>query len=263
VTATSTRAAAERPPDPAAVLRADGVVKLYGDVAVLRGVDLTVPEGEVVALVGASGSGKSTLLRCLCLLEPVTDGQVFLDGEDITDPRVRADRVRARFGVVFQAFNLFPHLTVLENICLAPRLVHGRSREQAERRAHELLDRIGLDGRAGSYPDRLSGGQQQRVAIVRAVATEPRVLLLDEVTSALDPTLVAEVLGLVRELAGQGRTIVMATHELGFARRLADRVCMLAEGTIIEEGPPDQVLGEPVDPRTRAFLGRVAGSGRL
>jgi polar amino acid transport system ATP-binding protein len=245
------------------VLRAENVVKLYGDHAVLRGIDLDVVEGEVVALVGASGSGKSTLLRCLCLLEPVSDGRVLLDGEDITDPRVRADRVRARFGVVFQAFNLFPHLSVMENICLAPRLVHGRSRADAHARARGLLVRIGLADTAGAYPDRLSGGQQQRVAIVRAVATDPRVLLLDEVTSALDPTLVAEVLGLVRELAGQGRTIVMATHELGFARQVADRVCMLAEGTIIEQGPPSQVLGEPQDPRTRAFLGRVHESGRI
>jgi polar amino acid transport system ATP-binding protein len=245
------------------VLRADRLVKLYGDHAVLRGIDLEVAEGEVVALVGASGSGKSTLLRCLCLLEPVSDGQVFLDGEDITGPRARADRVRSRFGVVFQAFNLFPHLSVMENICLAPRLVHGRSQADAHARATELLARIGLADKADAYPDRLSGGQQQRVAIVRAVATDPRVLLLDEVTSALDPTLVAEVLGLVRELAGQGRTIVMATHELGFARQVADRVCMLADGTVIEQGPPSQVLGEPLDPRTRAFLGRVHESGRI
>jgi polar amino acid transport system ATP-binding protein len=245
------------------VLRADKLVKLYGDHAVLRGIDLEVAEGEVVALVGASGSGKSTLLRCLCLLEPVSDGQVFLDGEDITDPRARADRVRSRFGVVFQAFNLFPHLSVMENICLAPRLVHGRPRADAQARATELLARIGLADKADAYPDRLSGGQQQRVAMVRALATDPRVLLLDEVTSALDPTLVAEVLGLVRELAGQGRTIVMATHELGFARQVADRVCMLADGTVIEQGPPSQVLGEPLDPRTRAFLGRVHESGRI
>jgi polar amino acid transport system ATP-binding protein len=245
------------------VLEARNVVKLYGDHAVLRGIDLQVAEGQVVALVGTSGSGKSTLLRAMCLLEPVSDGQVLLDGEDITDPRAKADRIRARFGVVFQAFNLFPHLSVMENICLAPRLVHRRDRAAAEKRAMELLDRIGLADKARSYPDRLSGGQQQRVAIVRAVATDPRVLLLDEVTSALDPTLVAEVLGLVRELAAQRRTIVMATHELGFARQVADRVCMLAEGTIIEEGPPSQVLGEPVDPRTKAFLGQVHESGRL
>ncbi|MGF1662278.1 MAG: amino acid ABC transporter ATP-binding protein [Kineosporiaceae bacterium] len=252
-----------RRPGAASVLRAEDLVKLYGDHAVLRGIDLDVAEGEVVALVGASGSGKSTLLRCLCLLEPVSDGRVLLDGEDITDPRVRADRVRSRFGVVFQAFNLFPHLSVRENVCLAPRLVHGRPRTDAHARAAELLARIGLADKADAYPDRLSGGQQQRVAIVRAIATDPRVLLLDEVTSALDPTLVAEVLGLVRELAGQGRTIVMATHELGFARQVADRVCMLSEGTIIEQGPPSQVLGEPLDPRTRAFLGRVQESGRI
>ncbi|MGF1647612.1 MAG: amino acid ABC transporter ATP-binding protein [Kineosporiaceae bacterium] len=252
-----------RRPGGPTVLRAENVVKLYGAHAVLRGIDLEVAEGEVVALVGASGSGKSTLLRCLCLLEPVSDGQVLLDGDDITDPRARADRVRSRFGVVFQAFNLFPHLSVMENICLAPRLVHGRARADAHARASELLARIGLADKADAYPDRLSGGQQQRVAIVRAVATDPRVLLLDEVTSALDPTLVAEVLGLVRELAGQGRTIVMATHELGFARQVADRVCMLSEGTIIEQGPPSQVLGEPLDPRTRAFLGRVHESGRI
>ncbi len=245
------------------LLEARRLVKAYGATPVLRGVDLSIAEGEVVALVGASGSGKSTLLRCLALLEPVTDGQVFLDGEDITDPDIDADRIRARFGVVFQSFNLFPHLTVLQNICLAPRRVHRRDRVEVQARAMELLDRIGLADRAGSYPDRLSGGQQQRVAIARAVAVEPRVLVLDEVTSALDPMLVADVLGLVRELATQRRTIVMATHELGFARQVADRVCMLAAGVIIESGPPSQVLVDPVDARTRAFLGRVAQSGRL
>jgi len=245
------------------LLEARNVVKAYGHTPVLRGIDLSIDEGQVVALVGASGSGKSTLLRCLSLLEPVSDGQVFLDGEDITDPSARTDRVRSKFGVVFQAFNLFPHLTVMQNITLAPRRVHGRSRVQAEARGRELLERIGLGGRGSDYPDRLSGGQQQRVAIVRAIAVEPRVLILDEVTSALDPTLVAGVLALVRELAGQGRTIVMATHELGFARQVADRLCVLGEGTIIEQGPPAQVLGEPRDARTRAFLGQVADSGRL
>nr|WP_280790774.1 amino acid ABC transporter ATP-binding protein [Blastococcus sp. CT_GayMR19] len=240
-----------------------GVVKVFGTNRVLRGVDLAIGEHRVVALIGGSGSGKSTLLRCASLLETVDDGQVLLDGEDITDPRVDADRVRQRMGVVFQAYNLFPHLSVLDNVTLAPTVVHGRSRADAREEAHALLDRIGLADKAGEFPDRLSGGQQQRVAIVRALAVRPRVLLLDEITSALDPELVGEVLGVVREVAAQGMTILMATHEMGFARQVADVVAFLHDGVVLESGPPDQVLGDPVQPRTRQFLARVIDAGRL
>ncbi len=247
----------------AIVLRCEGVVKDFGDHRVLGGVDLHVREHEVVALIGGSGSGKSTLLRCAALLETVDDGQIFLDGEDITDPRVNADRVRRRMGVVFQAYNLFPHLSVLDNVTLAPRVVHGVVRSQAEAEALALLERIGLADKARDYPDRLSGGQQQRTAIVRALAIRPRVLLLDEVTSALDPELVGEVLALVRELKVQGMTILMATHEMGFAKQVADRVCFLDGGVILEEGPPAQVLGDPVQDRTRQFLSRIIDAGRL
>jgi polar amino acid transport system ATP-binding protein len=240
-----------------------GVVKAFGDNVVLRGVDLAVGEHRVVALIGGSGSGKSTLLRCASLLESVDDGQVLLDGEDITDPRVDADRVRRRMGVVFQAYNLFPHLSVLDNVTLAPTVVHGRSKADAREEAQTLLARIGLADKAGEYPDRLSGGQQQRVAIARALAVRPRVLLLDEITSALDPELVGEVLALVREVAAQGMTIVMATHEMGFARQVADTVAFLDGGVVLESGPPGQVLGDPVQPRTRQFLARVIDAGRL
>jgi polar amino acid transport system ATP-binding protein len=245
------------------VLDAVGIVKRFGDHPVLSAIDLAVAEHEVVVLIGASGSGKSTLLRCVSLLEELDDGTVRLDGEEITDPRVDADRVRSRFGVVFQAFNLFPHLSVLQNVTLAPRVVHGVSREEAEERGHRLLERVGLAAKAKEYPDRLSGGQQQRVAIVRALANEPRMLLLDEVTSALDPELVGEVLVLVRELKEQGMTILMATHEMGFARQVADRVCFLDGGRLVEQGPPEQVLQEPREPRTRQFLSRVIDAGRL
>ncbi len=245
------------------VLDVRGLVKLYDDTAVLRGVDVTVAEHEVVAVIGASGSGKSTLLRCAALLEPFDDGQVILDGEDISDPRVDADAVRSRFGVVFQAFNLFPHMTVRQNITLAPRVVHGVGAGEADDRATEILQRVGLLDKADAYPDRLSGGQQQRAAIARAVAVEPRVLLLDEVTSALDPELVGEVLALVRELAEGGATILMATHEMGFARRVADHVCFLDGGRVLEQGPPARVLAEPTEPRTRQFLRRVIDAGRL
>jgi polar amino acid transport system ATP-binding protein len=245
------------------VLELRGVVKVFGDNPVLRGVDLAIGEHQVVALIGGSGSGKSTLLRCASLLEPVDDGQVLLDGEDITDPRVDPDRVRRRMGVVFQAYNLFPHLSVLDNVTLAPTVVHGRSREEAVAEARALLDRIGLSDKAGEYPDRLSGGQQQRVAIVRALAVRPRVLLLDEVTSALDPELVGEVLGVVREVAAQGMTILMATHEMGFARQVADTVAFLDQGVLLESGPPERVLGDPSEPRTRQFLARVIDAGRL
>ncbi|MCV2489961.1 amino acid ABC transporter ATP-binding protein [Geodermatophilus sp. YIM 151500] len=240
-----------------------GVVKVFGGVAVLRGVDLPVGEHSVVALIGGSGSGKSTLLRCASLLETVDDGQVLLDGEDVTDPRVDADQVRRRLGVVFQAYNLFPHLSVLDNVTLAPTVVHGRPKAEAVDEARTLLTRIGLADKAGEYPDRLSGGQQQRVAIARALAVRPRVLLLDEVTSALDPELVGEVLALVREVAAQGMTILMATHEMGFARQVADTVAFLSDGVVLESGPPAQVLGDPVQPRTRRFLSRVIDAGRL
>jgi polar amino acid transport system ATP-binding protein len=245
------------------VLRCRGVRKQFRQQVVLDGLDLDVSEHEVVALIGASGSGKSTLLRCVNLLETVDDGTIHLDGEEITDPRVKPDRVRQRIGIVFQAYNLFPHLTVLENITLAPRRVHGVPRADAERQARELLARIGLAEKAMEYPDRLSGGQQQRAAIVRALVNTPRLLLLDEVTSALDPELVGEVLSLIRELKNDGMTMVLATHEMGFARQVADRVCFLDGGRVLEEGPPAQVLGDPVEARTRQFLNRIIEAGRL
>jgi polar amino acid transport system ATP-binding protein len=245
------------------VLRVSGLVKRYGGHTVLDGVDLAVAEHEVVVLIGASGSGKSTLLRCVNLQEEVDDGQILLDGQDVSDPRTDPDVARRRMGVVFQAFNLFPHLSVLDNVTLAPRVVHGRPREEAEAAALALLRRVGLEEKARAYPDRLSGGQQQRVAIVRALAYEPRLLLLDEITSALDPELVGEVLTLVRELAGQGRTILMATHEMGFAREIADRVCFLDAGALIESGPPERIFTEPEHDRTRQFLSRIIASGRL
>lgn len=245
------------------VLRVDGVVKRFGDRTVLDDIDLEVNEHEVVVLIGASGSGKSTLLRCVNLLETVDDGSVYLDGEEITDPRVDADAVRRRIGVVFQSYNLFPHLSVLENITLAPRLVHKMTRRQAEARARELLERVGLADKADDYPDRLSGGQQQRTALARALVGDPRLLLLDEVTSALDPELVGEVLTLVREVKDDGMTIVMATHEMGFARDAADRVCFLDGGRVLEQGPPAQVLADPREERTRRFLARIIEAGRL
>ncbi|MFT4219913.1 MAG: amino acid ABC transporter ATP-binding protein [Microbacterium sp.] len=239
-----------------ALLRATGLVKSFGDREVLRGVDVSLDAHEVVALIGASGSGKSTLLRCLNLLEPIDDGQIFLGDEDISDPRVDANRVRARFGAVFQAYNLFPHLSVLDNVTLAARVVHGMPRAAAEERAMALLGRIGLADKAREHPDRLSGGQQQRTAIVRAIATDPEVLLLDEITSALDPELVGEVLELVRELAADGATILMATHEMAFARDVADRVVFLDAGAIVEQGPPAALFGAAREPRTREFLAR-------
>jgi polar amino acid transport system ATP-binding protein len=245
------------------VLQVQGLVKRFGETTVLNEIDLSVAEHEVVVLIGASGSGKSTLLRCINLLEVIDDGAIYLDGEEITDPRVNADLIRRRIGVVFQAYNLFPHMSVLDNITLAPRLVHGTSRRDAEERARELLARVGLSEKADDYPDRLSGGQQQRTAIVRALASSPRLLLLDEVTSALDPELVGEVLTLVRELKGDGMTIVMATHEMGFARDAADRVCFLDGGRVLEQGPAAQLLGDPAEPRTRQFLARIIEAGRL
>ncbi|MBT2500243.1 amino acid ABC transporter ATP-binding protein [Agromyces sp. ISL-38] len=242
----------EAPP----VLRLRGVRRAFGDHEVLRGIDLDVAAHEVVALVGASGSGKSTLLRTVNLLERIDDGMILLAGEDVSDPRTDADRVRGRIGVVFQAYNLFPHLSVLDNVTLASRLVHRIPRAEAERRALELLGSIGLGDFARSFPDRLSGGQQQRAAIVRAIATDPELLLLDEVTSALDPELVGEVLELVRALAAGGTTIVMATHEMAFARDVADRVVFLDAGRIIEDAPAREFFASPREARSREFLAR-------
>jgi len=250
--------AIDNPGGVAPVLQCRAVRKVFGDAAVLDGLDLTVGEHDVVVLIGASGSGKSTLLRCVNLLETVDDGDILLDGVEITDPRVNPDKVRQRIGIVFQAFNLFPHLTVLENITLAPRRVHRRSRVEAEEQAYVWLERVGLRSHAKQYPDRLSGGQQQRVAIVRALVNNPRLLLLDEVTSALDPQLVGEVLATIRDLREAGTTMVIATHEMGFARRVADRICFLDGGSIVEEGPPEQVLDAPTLPRTRQFLQQFA-----
>lgn len=245
---------------PATVLSLRGIRKSFGAVEVLRGIDLDVHQHEVVALIGASGSGKSTLLRTANLLEPIDDGQVFLSGTDVSDPRIKLDAVRARIGVVFQHYNLFPHLSVLDNVTLASRAVHRTQRKAAESRALELLDQIGLAEKAREFPDRLSGGQQQRVAIVRAIATNPELLLLDEITSALDPELVGEVLELVRTLAAGGSTILMATHEMAFARDVAHRVVFLDSGQIVEQGPSQQILKNPVHDRTREFLTRFTAA---
>jgi polar amino acid transport system ATP-binding protein len=238
------------------VLSLRGVRKSYADRVVLDGVDLDVAEHQVVVLIGASGSGKSTLLRCVDLLEDIDDGRILLDGRDISDPRVDADEARQAMGMVFQSYNLFPHMTALGNVALAPRVVHGASRRDADDRGRELLTRVGLADKADAYPDHLSGGQQQRVAIARALAYDPRLLLLDEITSALDPELVGEVLELVGELAESGRTIVMATHEMAFARDVADVVCFLDGGRIVESGPAVKVLTEPEQERTQTFLRR-------
>jgi polar amino acid transport system ATP-binding protein len=245
------------------VLRVDGLRKTFGDAVVLDGLSLRADEHTCTALIGASGSGKSTLLRCIDLLEVVDDGVVELDGEDITDPRVDANDVRARIGLVFQSFNLFPHLTVLANVTLALRRVHRAAREQAEHDGLAMLERVGLRDRAAAHPDELSGGQQQRVAIARALVGRPRLMLFDEITSALDPELVGEVLALVRELREDGMTMLLATHEMGFARDVADQVCFLDGGRVLEHGPPAQVLGDPVEPRTRQFLRRIIEAGRL
>jgi polar amino acid transport system ATP-binding protein len=231
--------------------------------SVLRGIDLEVRPHEVVSLIGASGSGKSTLLRCVNLLETVDDGVILLDGEDITDPRVNVDDVRKRLGIVFQAFNLFPHMTVLDNVTLAPRQVHKVARAEAEEQAHGLLARFGLADKARAYPDQLSGGQQQRVAIIRALATQPRLMLLDEVTSALDPELVLEVLGVIKELKESGMTMILTTHEMSFCRDISDTVCFLDGGVLLEKGPAEQIFTEPENPRTREFLRSVLESGRL
>jgi polar amino acid transport system ATP-binding protein len=239
------------------------VTKRFGDNVVLRDVDLTVGEHQVVCVIGASGSGKSTLLRCINLLERIEEGRIVVDGQDLTNGKVEVNKLRQKIGIVFQAYNLFPHMTVLENVTLAPRKSLGLSRSDAQNRGKELLRRIGLVDKADEYPDRLSGGQQQRVAIVRALAMNPTLMLLDEVTSALDPQLVSEVLDLVRGLTQTGMTMIFATHEMSFAREVADKVCFLDEGVILEEGPPQQIFGAPRESRTREFLARVLEAGRL
>ena len=246
-----------------ALLRLEGVTKSFGDVLVLDGIDLAVAEHEVVCLIGASGSGKSTLLRCVNLLEQLDHGRIFLGGEELTADGVDENRARRRIGIVFQAFNLFPHMSVLDNVTLGPRKALGTPRRDAEADATALLARFGLSERRGDYPDRLSGGQQQRVAIVRALAMRPELMLLDEVTSALDPELVAEVLNVIRELAEGGMTMLIATHEMGFARDIAERVCFLDAGVILEQGPPAQIFSSPEQPRTRQFLDRIIAAGRL
>jgi polar amino acid transport system ATP-binding protein len=245
------------------VLELEGVHKSFGKTEVLRGIDLDVGEHEVVCLIGASGSGKSTLLRCVNLLEPLDAGRIVLAGEEISGRGVDVNAVRRRIGIVFQAFNLFPHMSVLANVTLGPRLALGLARADADARARELLERFGLADKVGDYPDRLSGGQQQRVAIVRALAMRPELMLLDEVTSALDPELVGEVLAVIRELAEGGMTMVIATHEMGFAREIATHVCFLDDGVVLEQGPPERIFSDPSEPRTRQFLQRIVEARRL
>ena len=240
-----------------------GLHKSFGDLRVLRGVDLDVADHEVVCLIGASGSGKSTLLRCVNLIEPIDAGRIVVEGDEITAPGVDVNAIRRRIGIVFQSFNLFPHMSVLRNITLAPTRVVGTSSSQASEEARQLLDRFDLADKADEYPDRLSGGQQQRVAIMRALAMKPDIMLLDEVTSALDPELVAEVLDVIRELAAAGMTMLIATHEMGFARDIATRVCFLDDGVIAEQGPPERIFGEPQHERTRQFLARIVAAGRM
>jgi polar amino acid transport system ATP-binding protein len=248
---------------PAAALRIEDLHKSFDGLEVLKGIDLEVVEHEVVGLIGASGSGKSTLLRCINLLEPVNAGRVFIEGEEITARGVDVNRIRQRVGIVFQAFNLFPHMTVLRNVTLGPIEALGASKAEADALATELLERFGLADKRGDYPDRLSGGQQQRVAIVRALAMKPDVMLLDEVTSALDPELVAEVLNVIRELASGGMTMVIATHEMGFARDIANRIGFLDAGVILEEGPPEEIFTSPREERTRRFLQSIIEAGRM
>jgi polar amino acid transport system ATP-binding protein len=247
--------------DPA--IAVEGVSKSFGPNQVLNGIDLSVAAHEVICLIGASGSGKSTLLRCINLLEPISAGRIRLLGQDVTGPGINANAVRRQVGIVFQSYNLFPHMTVLANVTLAPMKALRVPRAQAEEAATELLARFGLADKRGEYPDRLSGGQQQRVAIVRALAMQPQIMLLDEVTSALDPELVAEVLDVIRELAAAGMTMLIATHEMGFARDIAGKVCFLEEGRIIEEAPPAELFTEPKDDRTRRFLRRIVDAGRM
>jgi polar amino acid transport system ATP-binding protein len=244
-------------------LQLEGVRKSFGRLEVLGGIDLDLAEHEVVCLIGASGSGKSTLLRCVNLLEPVDAGRIWVAGEEVTAPGVDVNRVRRGIGIVFQAFNLFPHMSVLRNVTLAPREVLGLGQAEAEARGRELLARFGLADKADEYPDRLSGGQQQRTAIVRALAMRPQLLLLDEVTSALDPELIAEVLNVIRELAAAGMTMLIATHEMAFARDIAHRVVFLDGGVILEQGPPERIFSAPEHPRTQQFLQRIIEAGRL
>ena len=246
-----------------AFVEINGVSKWFGDLQVLDKVTLNVPEHNVVCLIGASGSGKSTLLRCLNMLEHVEEGEIVVDGQRLTHEKVDVNALRRKIGIVFQAYNLFPHMTVLQNVMLSPRKALGLSRDEAEERARPLLRRIGLEAKANEYPDRLSGGQQQRVAIVRALAMQPKLMLLDEITSALDPQLVADVLELVRELADTGMTMILATHEMGFAREVADKVCFLDAGRICEEGRPQQIFSDPKEARTRQFLSRVLEAEKL
>ncbi|WP_377194536.1 amino acid ABC transporter ATP-binding protein [Ruegeria meonggei] len=234
-----------------------GVRKRFGEHEVCKGIDLDVAEGEMVCLIGASGSGKSTLLRCMNLLEPIDDGVIWLDGTDISEPGLDPQPVRQQIGIVFQSYNLFPHMTAAENVMLAPRRVRRLSREELRPRVAKLFSRFGLGDRMEHYPDQLSGGQQQRVAIIRALAMEPRIMLFDEITSALDPELVGEVLDVLRDLRKQGMTMVLATHEMGFARELADKVCFLDAGRILEQGRPDVLFASPREPRTKAFLSRI------
>ena len=245
------------------VLELVNIRKSFGAEVVLKDLSLSVPEHTATVLIGASGSGKSTLLRCINLLESIDDGQIFLDGQEISDPLMDVDEVRRRLGMVFQSFNLFPHKTVLENITLSPITVHGKSKDEANTHATQLLKRFDLADKADQYPDRLSGGQQQRVAIIRSLAVNPRLLLLDEVTSALDPVLVNEVLSAVRDLKSDGMTMVLATHEMGFATQVADEVCFLESGNVIERGSAEQVLHNPQNPKTQEFLKRVHQAGRL
>jgi polar amino acid transport system ATP-binding protein len=244
-------------------IRIEGLHKSFGELEVLRGLDLRVDDHEVVCLIGASGSGKSTLLRCIDLLEPVDAGRIWIEGDEVTAAGVDPNAVRRRIGIVFQAFNLFPHMTVMRNVTLAQEKALGRSPAEAREKATELLARFGLVDKAKDYPDRLSGGQQQRVAIARALALDPDVMLLDEVTSALDPVLVAEVLDAIRELAAAGMTMVIATHEMGFARDVAHRVAFLEDGRILEQGAPEQMFTEPQEAATRTFLDRIIAAGRM
>jgi polar amino acid transport system ATP-binding protein len=246
-----------------AFLEIKNVAKNFGPVPVLRGLSMSVNEHQVVCLIGPSGCGKSTLLRCINGLESIQAGEIQLAGDRVSGPGVDLNKLRQQVGIVFQSFNLFPHMSVLENVILAPTKVLGVAKDEAESNAMQLLKRIGLEAKANEYPDRLSGGQQQRVAIVRALAMEPKLMLLDEITSALDPELVSEVLNIVRDLAGQGMTMLLATHEMGFAKEVASKVCFLYEGVVHEEGPPEQIFGEPKHERTRGFLKRIIEAGRL
>jgi polar amino acid transport system ATP-binding protein len=246
-----------------AFLEMINVEKHFGPVQVLRGLNMSVNEHQVVCLIGPSGCGKSTLLRCINQLEPIQSGEIRLEGDRVSGPGVDVNRLRQQVGIVFQSFNLFPHMSVLENVTLAPMKVLRQSKAEAEDKAMQLLKRIGMDPKAWDYPDRLSGGQQQRVAIVRALAMEPKLMLLDEITSALDPELVSEVLNIVRDLAKQGMTMLLATHEMGFAREVASKVCFLHQGVVHEEGPPEQIFGAPKEERTKGFLKRIIEAGRL